>query len=125
MLSLKDFIRRAASIKLYRDLLKSSAKIKDADLRLSTKQEIITQYRLNQHITDPMAIRSLLAQGARAQNQLIALTTPESTEDDEAVDRIPTESQRSHSSSNDWRSSPDNLGEGDVRGRVGTGWPWD
>ena len=125
MLSLKDFMRRAASVKSYRDLLKSSAKIKDVELRQSTKQEIISQYRLNQHITDPMAIRSLLAEGARAQKQLIALTTPESTEEDETADRIPTEGQRPNIRSNDWRSSPDNLGEGDIRGRVGTGWPWD
>ena len=62
--SLKYFIRQATVLQLYRDFLKQSNLIKRKDLRNSISQEIKSQFRKNQHISEDV-IPSLLSEAKR------------------------------------------------------------
>jgi hypothetical protein len=106
VLPLGIFIRRQQVVKLYRQLLKSAGKLTNRTLAVEIKRQIVNDFARNKHITDSLAIRTLVQEGTRNAKQLQDMDITNSG---------------SKSGADSWMNSSD---EGDERGRVGTGWPW-
>ena len=102
VLPLHYFIRKSQVIHTFRSLLRSAGKIDDLSLRDDIKTQIISNFRLNKNI--PSDQISIALQDAN--NQLKIIQTMEKRHS------IPQDSWL-HSSTND-----------DIKGRIGTGWPW-
>ncbi len=103
-LPLKEFMRRAQVLNLYRAMNRAARRVSDANLRQSLCTEIRNSFRQNQQLRDSMSLKSTLIDANRQLKQL-------RTMGEQSVANGP----------GTW------LGEStedDVRGRVGTGWPW-
>lgn len=96
------FLQRSQVLLLYKSSLKAAQVVDDPDLRNTLKMQIKQEYRSKKHIVDTAAIRSLLAEGQRSLKQIKSMSTK-------------------HNSSDSWLSTDD---VNDVRGRMGSGWPW-
>jgi hypothetical protein len=105
MLDLKSFMLRQKVLRLYRSLLRHGKE----DIHL--RETITASFRAQQYTTDTVSIRALLAEGNRSLQQL--------------QDRIAhgDDSDGRRNANNDsWINSSD--GDDDIKGRIGTGWPW-
>lgn len=112
VLSLKDFIRRAQSLKLFRDFLRQIRRVPNQQLQSQIRVEVKTQFRYNSHLVDSMAYKSAMIEAHRSLKQIEALSVKGSENEigDAVVDN--------HDSTDESSSSDGNY-------RVGTGWPWD
>jgi|Transcript_12643 hypothetical protein len=99
------FIRRQKVLQMYKDFRRASRKVPDPDLRISLKNQIISEFRTHSTKQDAAAIKSLLGEGMRSLLRLRSM----------GVDNL-----------NDFDSGKSILNdeEDPESGRVGTGWPW-
>ena len=61
--TLKDFIRKAQTISLYRKMLKTCRPCLDLNLRNEIESQIKTEFRRNKNAADPFQIKSLMQEG--------------------------------------------------------------
>ena len=143
-LPFKYFVQRAQILNLYRNLLRNA---KRADHLLNNnqalQQEVIKEYRINQHLKDNAVVKSLLVDGMRKLELVRSMAEPESSsyitthdrndqdndiyENDYVLrykEKKMNEKDNSHSkgSSGSWIDEEDEDGP---RGRVGVDWPWE
>lgn len=114
-LPLRVFIRRQQVLHLYRNLLKAAKRVDDASLRDSLHLEIRNEFVHSKDLKDNSAIKTALVTGQRSLGRL---------EDLCSSSKASTAKNGKHVSdrnSNSWMNTSD---DSDVRGRVGTGWPW-
>lgn len=97
-LSLPAFLRRQSVLGLYRALLRASA----ADDRIRVR----SAFEAHRHTHDPVALRALIGDASKT---LAAVRGASSTEGRQG-------------GASGWMEG---SVEGDVRGRVGQGWPWE
>ena len=107
--TLKDFIRRAKVISMYRSYLRKVYNISESiygiDLKISLKDEIRSEFRKNGQLSDSRLIKSALIEGQRNLQKLDAYVLERNDEKQQIVDI--------------------DINEDDVKRRVGEGWPWD
>jgi hypothetical protein len=107
--SFRQFMRQNQAVTLFRSMLVKTKTIQNEDLRENISKEIKSQFRQNQHITDPAVIKMLLIEGNRSLKQIEAL----GSENWGSNSTVPT-------------STETNMSDDDKeRYRVGTDWPWD
>lgn len=105
-LPLHVFVRRQQVLRLYRDMLKSARSIEDVLLKQSLKAQIKTEFRIGAALVDNNATKTAIAHGQRCLVQL---------------DELSGRKRDSRKTEGSWLDTKD---EQDVRGRVGSGWPW-
>jgi hypothetical protein len=88
-------------------MLKAAAKVPDIDVRKNLKEEISLEFHTCKNLVDNNAIKTAIANGQRSLSRLDDLSG--------------TKSVYSKRNGGSWIDTQD---EDDVRGRVGTGWPW-
>ena len=111
--SMKEFVHKRTVLHLYRDLLKCVQRMGDdgdESYRREAWKEVREQFQRHSYETDPVTIQMALREGERRLSQLRSLvgyTKPsaDGTDDEDSWLNI---------------KDPD-----DVRGRVGTDWPWE
>ena len=108
-LSLHDFIRKQQVISLYRQLLQCVKRLDDVSVRNSLKLEIRTEFHNGMTLKDNNAIKTAIINGQRSLTQLEDMTG--------GVKSVTMSKYKGDS----WLDTKDEV---DVRGRVGTGWPW-
>lgn len=108
--SLKDFIRRSQVIDMYRSFLRKSKRIEDDILRGNIREELKTQFRLNSHLRDPMAIKSCILEAHRNLQKIDSIIAVSSL-------GIPTQSQP--------RARTNGLLDTETDKRLGIDWPWE
>jgi hypothetical protein len=87
-------------------MLKAAAKVPDLDVRKNLKEEITLEFHTCKSLVDNNAIKTAIANGQRSLSRLDDLSGTKS---------------RFQRNGGSWIDTQD---EEDVRGRVGTGWPW-
>lgn len=110
-LPLKVFIRRQQVLTLYRQLLKTSKGVVDEDVRNGIRQEIRSGFAQGKILTDSASIKTSIVAGQRSLSQLEDMCGVKPS--NSAKQQIPD--------AGSWINTKD---KDDVRGRVGTGWPW-
>jgi hypothetical protein len=132
VLSLKDFIRQAQTLKLFRDFLRKIRKVPDLSLQLQLRQEVKSQFRYNSQLVDSMAIKSAMIEASRSMKQIEALAAAppshhhhhhQSTSNHNSINTETIET--GHQKSVDRSNSSNSSSEKEENYRVGTGWPWD
>ena len=107
MLSLKDFMRRSQILKQYRQFLKLAK-----NLDQSSKSQVIAQirgeYRAQQGLKDATTIKQMMAHGSHQFKILDSMVSTVGA----TASGVP-----------DFAINVDED-DPDVKGRVGTGWPW-
>ena len=119
-LSLKEFLQRQRVLRLYRNLLKSASHPTDR----TSFEAVRTAFRTHASNSDPASIRALMADGTKA---LEMLHNQRATNSFSERIKPPHTSEKALSTPEDSEDSWLHSGSGDdedVRGRVGTGWPW-
>jgi hypothetical protein len=114
-LPLHVFIRKAKTIHLYRSMLKATRELDNIALREDIKCQIKEEFSNNKHHTDIVVIKSLLLDADRKFQKLKDLSSSPVKKVD--MD-MPTWLNNNNNNNED-------DGDEDVKGRVGTGWPWD
>jgi len=137
ILPLHVFIRRRQILSSYRNLLKATRPCEDPDLRKDVFNQIRTEFQRNKDLQDKVVIKQCIQQASRSLKQVeeicnrqkhspVAATTRTTspkkndspvitTTSNKPVERSPPDDPSS------WINVKDNI---DVRGRVGSGWPW-
>lgn len=110
-LPLKVFIRRQQVLTLYRNLLKTSRGVSDGDVRQGIQQEIRSGFAQCKTLTDSSSIKTSIVAGQRSLTQL----------EDMCGVKPSSSAKQSIPDAGSWINTKD---KDDVRGRVGTGWPW-
>lgn len=100
-LPLHVFIRKRQVLDLYRKSLRAAKRANPSHVREVLLSEVKREYRNGASINDAMTIKTLIVQGKRNLDTLQGMSA-----------EAPADS---------WLSTQD---EEDVRGRVGTKWPW-
>ena len=108
-ISLQEFVRRQQIVTMYRKMLVQARRIPDSNVSQGITQQIKDDFRNNKTVKDPVAVKSLIVEGARSLKQI------------EAMSKDGSQSSGSAGSSGSWLDSSE---EGDTKGRVGSGWPW-
>lgn len=109
-LPLRLFIRRQQVLQLYRNMLRAAKRVDDVSVQDSLRQEIRNEFVNSKNLKDNAAIKTALVTGQRSLSRLEDMST------------APSSSKKAtQSDSNSWINTADDT---DVRGRVGTGWPW-
>lgn len=103
---------------MFRDFLKCAGHLPDKALGLDVKKQVISEFRRNSRINDPMAVRTLVQEANRSLAQLRGMIPAD------VLSRLHAPSAKETIRSNSQKSWMDDSKEGDQRGRVGTGWPW-
>lgn len=111
-MSYPAFMQRLRVLGLYRAMLKSVQIIERQDIREDLLKQIKSEFLMNRNVKDPVAIRNLMSEGSRQLEMLKDMASPSK---DNHKSKVPL----NHTSS--WL---DSSTEGDIKGRVGTGWPW-
>lgn len=104
ILPLHHFIRKSQSINLFRNMLREARKLKEDHLRDTISQEIVSSFRRNKMVEDPISINGYLTEGYKHLKELKAMNNGISKETDS------------------WMNYSE---EDDIRGRVGMAWPWE
>ena len=124
ILSLKEFMRRAAVRNQYRSFLRTLSKIDDEQWKNQLWSDVSSNYRRNASSTDPMAIKMAFSEGERQLSQLISIvgvTTNNRIELSTDENKDQPMYDISQNDPDSWLNTPD---EDDPRGRVGEQWPW-
>ena len=98
------FIQRQNVIRLYREMLRYTKKINDIEVKNGIIVEIRAGFKLNKDLSEFSAINSLLLEGKKHLKQIKALSSPDEYDSDSWINKSEGE---------------------DLRGRVGSGWPWE
>lgn len=107
-------------LQLYRNSLRATAKVKDDALRQSIKLQLKDQYRYGAQQTDPICVKTSLAEAQRSLKMIRDICDQEIMNEAANMAMASSEQEVKKDPSEWLGSGPPN----DVRGRVGTGWPW-
>ena len=126
VLSLKDFIRQAQTLKLFRDFLRKIRQVPDISLQMQLRQEVKSQFRYNAQLVDSMAIKSAMIEASRSMKQIDALASTPSTSHHPP---LPTNNSNHNNDTTrietPHHTSIDSSSGNDENYRVGSGWPWE
>ena len=126
VLSLKDFIRQAQTLKLFRDFLRKIRQVPDIYLQMQLRQEVKSQFRYNAQLVDSMAIKSAMIEASRSMKQIDALASTPSTSHHPP---LPTNNSNHNNDTTrivtPHHTSIDSSSGNDENYRVGSGWPWE
>ena len=112
-LPLHVFIKRQQVLRLYRQLLKTARGIEDEQLRASLREEVRIEFKNSKSLVDKVAIKTAIIQAQKSLTQLEDLSSRKSTASSGNTSKAKV--------TGSWLDSSES---GDIRGRVGTGWPW-
>ncbi|TMW69557.1 hypothetical protein Poli38472_001713 [Pythium oligandrum] len=128
--SLQYFLNRSAVLAQYRQLLRITKPL-ERDVRRDVRQQIRASYEMYRHVEDETQASNLLRQGkeqvkhvsdlvdsAVARQRLVEETAQAKAKASVVV------SSTSKATWTDAASGEDDDDQEDVRGRLGTGWPW-
>ena len=105
-------------LRLYRQLLKTARRIEDATLKNDIHLEIKTEFAKNKGLESNVLIKTAIVSAQRSLTQLEDLSG--GNKKFSTVETNPPPSS-TKTTDNSWLNSSD---KDDIRGRVGTGWPW-
>ncbi|KAJ1432281.1 hypothetical protein B484DRAFT_31933 [Ochromonadaceae sp. CCMP2298] len=107
-LPLHVFVHRQQVLRLYRKLLRTARHVEDKGLQKDIRDEIKLEFGKNKDLLDKSSVRTAVQEATRSLTRL---------EDMTGVTPATPASKKGGS----WLDTQDSD---DVRGRVGTGWPW-
>jgi len=121
-LPLQAFVRRQQVLRLFRALQRGAKDLEDQSLAMHVREQIRFEFRNNSNLKDNVTLRNLIKDGQRQLTKLLSMGKKAA---------ISSTSSSSSLQQDGWLGSGgDGSGvvggqdEGDKRGRVGTGWPW-
>ena len=114
VMSYPAFMQRQRVLRLYRSMLQAVKLLERDDIKSDLTNQIQREFRINIKVKDPVSVRSLMSEGSRQLEILKDMGTASKSD-------LPSMHQID-SSVTSWL---DSSTEDDVKGRIGTGWPWD
>lgn len=126
-LPLHVFIRRAQVLKSYRDLLRAARSCQDSSLREDITRQIKDEYSRQKFVSDNLLIKSLLQDATRQLKTVkdLCQSLPQAMQPNSHDDTVyPSQRKKAAQEKHPGPSWLDSSEEGDQRGRVGEGWPW-
>lgn len=109
------FVRRQQVLRLYRALQRGTNDLEDATLVASLREQIRFEFKNNSKITDNVALRTLIQDGQRQLTKLQSMSKKVASATNNSSFGVKPKA------SDSWIDQQD---ADDVRGRVGTNWPW-
>lgn len=118
-LPLHIFVRQQQVIRMYREFLKCAKYLPDQALSNDVRKQVKSEFRRNSKINDNLAIRTLVQEANRNLAQLRSMVPID------LISKLSPPSKKEVTRTTSQKSWIEDSKEGDQRGRLGTGWPWE
>lgn len=120
-LPLHAFVRRQQVLRMFRALLRGASDLEDRSLVGPVHDQIRFEFKNNAKITDNVALRNLIQDGQRQLSKLQSMGTKALKQRQAGSGEEGLHAPSGHAGS--WLNDGAADAE-DIRGRVGTKWPW-